>query len=89
MKLKHAAITIALCHFTFNLVASIIVHMIKPLRLIPIILAQQLGNMVSRSRTMAISYIILLFYAILLSLIVISNLLKKNLGGKNGSTGDL
>lgn len=58
-----AAITIAFVHLFFNLSGIALVYPIRFIRMIPIKLAQMLAELTSRSRVLAIAYLILVFYA--------------------------
>ncbi len=66
-------VTVALCHTFFNIAGTAIFY---PLRIIPISVAEALGEAVTRKKVYAILYVLVLFYAIPLGLIVLSELLS-------------
>lgn len=59
-----AAITIAFVHLFFNLSGILLVYPIRFIRMIPIKLAEMLADLTSRSRGLAIVYLVVVFYAI-------------------------
>ena len=59
-----AAVTVAFAHLFFNLTGIIVVYPVRPLRRIPVLMAQTLANLTSRSRFYAIAYVVLAFYLI-------------------------
>lgn len=59
-----AGLTIALCHFLFNLVGTLLIYPIPAIRRIPIRLAAGLGALGSRSRYVAIAFVLGLFFVI-------------------------
>ena len=63
------AMTIALVHFFFNLLAVLVIYSIKWLREIPLMLAEKLADMASKTRAYAFGYLFLAFF-ILPSLIM-------------------
>ena len=66
-----SAITIAFVHLLFNLSGIALVYPIAAVRRIPIRLAHALASFTSRSRSLAIVYLILVFYALPLCVILI------------------
>ncbi len=59
-----AAITIAFVHLFFNLSGIALVYPVRFIRLIPVKLAHMLADLTSRSRGLAIVYILVVFYGI-------------------------
>lgn len=59
-----AAVTIALVHFMFNICGILIVYPIEAIRRIPLTLAERMSTLVSRRRWVAVTYIVVLFYAV-------------------------
>ncbi|MDP7453840.1 MAG: hypothetical protein QGE95_16535, partial [Arenicellales bacterium] len=59
-----AAITLAFVHLFFNLSGIVLVYPIRCIRLIPIRLAYMMANLTSRSRGLAIVFVVVVFYAI-------------------------
>ncbi len=68
------ALAVALVNFFFNVIGVLIVFPIKQLRKIPIWLAERFGELASRYRLLAIAYMVVLFYAIPLAVIMLSRL---------------
>lgn len=66
-----SAITIAFVHLLFNLSGIALVYPIAAVRRIPIRLAHALAAFTSRSRSLAVVYLILVFYALPLCVILI------------------
>jgi sodium-dependent phosphate cotransporter len=67
-----AAITVALAHLLFNLLASTLIYGLKPIRAIPLGLARRLGVLAARRRTLALFYVALLFFGLPLLLLALS-----------------
>ncbi len=67
-------LSVALAHFFFNVIGVMVVFPIKRLRNIPIWLAERFGEIASRYRLLAIAYMVVLFYAVPLTVIMISRL---------------
>lgn len=65
-----AGLTIAFAHFTFNVLGILIIFGIKPLREIPIWMAEQMGVLAGKKRIYALVYIGILFFIIPLLLAV-------------------
>ena len=65
---------VALVHFFFNVLGVLIVFPIKRLRAVPVWLAERFGEIASRYRLLAIAYMLVLFYAVPLAVIMISQL---------------
>ncbi|CAN0596654.1 unnamed protein product [Laminaria digitata] len=65
-----AGLTIAFAHFTFNVLGILIIFGIKPLREIPIWMAEQMGVLAGKKRNYALVYIGILFFLIPLLLAV-------------------
>ena len=66
-----ASISIAFAHLFFNLTGIVLVYPIRTIRNIPIALARSLAEFVSRSRGLAIAYIIIVFYLLPLTVIFV------------------
>ena len=66
-----AAITIAFVHLLFNLSGILLIYPIAAIRRIPIKLSQALAGFASTSRGWAIAYLIVVFYALPLCIILI------------------
>ena len=64
-----AALTVALCHFFFNVYGILILY---PLRGIPIKAAKTLANLSLRSRFYAVGYVLVVFFALPLVLIFLT-----------------
>ncbi|NKB88875.1 MAG: hypothetical protein GKS06_11715 [Acidobacteria bacterium] len=67
-----AAITVALAHLMFNLIATLLIYGIPQLRAIPLALARRLGALAARRRTLALIYVAVLFFGIPLLLLALS-----------------
>ena len=59
-----AAITIAFSHLFFNLTGILIIYPIRFIRSVPIRLARGLADLTSRSRGLAVVYVVVVFYVI-------------------------
>ncbi len=59
------AVTIALVHFLFNIAGITLIYPFEPVRRIPLKLADWLADLASRRRWVAMTYIVVLFYAVL------------------------
>ncbi len=66
-----AAITIAFVHLLFNIFGILFVYPIATVRRIPILMAHALASFTSKSRTLAIVYLVAVFYALPLLVILI------------------
>ena len=71
---KIDGLVVALGHFFFNVTGVLIVFPIKPVRNIPVWLAERFGEIASRYRMLAIVYTLALFYAVPLAVIMIGRL---------------
>lgn len=60
----HAGITIALVHLLFNLVGTVMIYPVPAIRAIPLWLADRLAGVAVRSKSMAIAYVVVMFYGI-------------------------
>ena len=69
-------LTIALVHLLFNIAGILIIYPYRPLRRVPIILAQKLAEAAVRSKKVVAFFVIGLFYAVPGLLILIGRLLK-------------
>ena len=59
-----AGVTIALVHTMFNLTGTLIVYPFPPIRRLPLLAAERLADVATRSRGWAITYVVVLFYAL-------------------------
>ncbi|MEZ5392965.1 MAG: hypothetical protein R2724_08840 [Bryobacterales bacterium] len=59
-----AGVTIALVHALFNVTGTAIVYPFQPIRRLPLMAAERLADVATRSRAWAIGYVIILFYAL-------------------------
>lgn len=69
---SNLAISIALVHVLFNLFGVLIFFLLKPLRNIPLSLAQALGRLTSRNRLIGFLYILLTFFLLPFLLIYVN-----------------
>ncbi len=69
-----AGVTVALCHLFFNVVGTAIFY---PLRIVPISVAERLGEIAAGKRIFGLLYVLVLFFVIPAIMIVISELLSK------------
>ena len=60
----HAGITIALVHLLFNLAGTAMIYPTPAIRAIPLRLAERLAGVAVRSKSMAITYVVVMFYGI-------------------------
>lgn len=67
-----AGLTIALVHCLFNVLGVLVIFPFRPVRAIPVALAQKIGRHVSEHRTLAIPYILAFFFVIPLAAILMS-----------------
>jgi len=66
-----AAVTVAFAHLFFNLTGIAIIYPLKFVRQIPLGMARSLATLTSRNRAYALVYVIGVFYAIPLALILV------------------
>ncbi|MEE2659939.1 MAG: Na/Pi symporter [Candidatus Latescibacterota bacterium] len=66
-----AAVTVAFSHLAFNVAGIVMVYPLPPIRRIPLALARLLATLAMRSRAYAVVYVITVFYALPLALILI------------------
>jgi sodium-dependent phosphate cotransporter len=59
-----AGVTIALVHSLFNVTGTLIVYPFPPIRRLPLMAAERLAEVATRSRAWAIAYVAVLFYAL-------------------------
>jgi len=59
-----AGLTIALVHLLFNLSGTVLVYPVPAIRQVPLRFAQGLADLAVKSRTLAITYVVALFYLI-------------------------
>jgi len=57
-------VTIALVHTLFNVTGTVVIYGVAPIRGIPIWAAERLADVASKSRYLAITYVVVLFYGI-------------------------
>jgi len=67
-----AAVTVAMAHLLFNLIATLLIYGIPQLRAIPLALARRLGALAARRRMLALVYVALLFFGLPLALLALS-----------------
>ena len=72
-----SAITIAFAHFLFNITGIAIIYPLKWTRRIPLLLARKFGHIASRSRKIAVIYVLSAFFALPGILIFIWKLINK------------
>lgn len=70
-----AALTVALAHLVFNLAAGLLIYVPPPVRAIPLALARALGRLGARNRLLAGIYILVVFFGLPLSLLIITGTL--------------
>lgn len=63
------AVSVAFAHVLFNLVGSVILYPLPPVRRIPLALARGLGSIASRRRWLAVVYVLVVFFGIPLLLL--------------------
>lgn len=68
----HAALTIALAHLFFNVIGVLIFFPIAKIRAIPVNLARRLGRATLRNRLVGIVYILLVFFLLPFTMVVLS-----------------
>jgi len=73
-----AAITVAFAHLLFNVSGMMIVYVPRPMRWIPLTLARKLGDLAARRRTLALLYLVLMFYVLPLALLFASGILRSS-----------
>lgn len=59
-----AGLTIALVHLLFNVTAIAVIYPVERIRMLPIRAARTLANVATRSKALAILYVVLLFYGV-------------------------
>jgi sodium-dependent phosphate cotransporter len=59
-----AGVTIALVHTLFNVTGTLVVYPFRPIRRVPLMAAEKLAEVATRSRAWAIGYVVVLFYAL-------------------------
>jgi len=59
-----AGLTIALVHLLFNLSGTLLIYPWEPIRNIPLRMAQGVADVATRSRSLAIAYVVALFYLV-------------------------
>ncbi|MCY4643339.1 MAG: Na/Pi symporter [Bacteriovoracales bacterium] len=66
-----AGLIIALVHFIFNCLGMLIWYSIKPLRRVPLYLAEKLGEVCAQKRILGVAYIAIVFFVLPLGLIAL------------------
>lgn len=61
---NEVALIIAMAHFLFNLLGVLIMVLIKPLRNVPIILAESIGKAVTKNKFIGLGYVLGVFFII-------------------------
>ena len=69
-----AALQIALVHLFFNVFATLLIYGIAPLRAIPLKGATKLANIAIRKRTLAIVYVLVLYFLLPLGMLLLAQL---------------
>jgi sodium-dependent phosphate cotransporter len=59
-----AGVTIALVHTLFNVTGTLVIYPFPPIRRLPLLAAETLAEVATRSRVWAIGYVVVLFYAL-------------------------
>ncbi|HUP43765.1 MAG TPA: Na/Pi cotransporter family protein, partial [Thermoanaerobaculia bacterium] len=59
-------------HLLFNLMGSLIIYPLPPIRAIPLALARGLGNLAARNRPAAVAYVMVVFYGLPVLLLFLS-----------------
>jgi sodium-dependent phosphate cotransporter len=59
-----AGLTIALVHLLFNVSGILLIYPAKPMRNLPLTAARKLADVATRSKALAIMYVVVLFYGI-------------------------
>lgn len=67
-----AGLTVAFAHLLFNIYGILIIYLVKPMRQIPIMLAERLGELTLVNRFYALTYIVFLFFILPLLLVFIT-----------------
>ncbi len=69
---SHTALTVAFAHLMFNVSGALLIYLPPPTRRIPLALARWMGDVAVRSRPLAVSYILIVFFGIPLLLLLLS-----------------
>ncbi len=67
-----AALTVALSHLVFNLSASLLIYVPKPVRAIPLAMARAMGKMAARHKVLAVAYILVVFFGLPVLLLLLT-----------------
>jgi solute carrier family 34 (sodium-dependent phosphate cotransporter) len=67
-----AAVSVAIAHLLFNLMGSLLIYPLPPIRAIPLALARGLGDLAARNRPAAVVYVIAVFYGLPVLLLFLS-----------------
>ncbi len=76
-----AALAVGLAHLLFNVTATALIYPLPAVRRIPIFLARKMGDLGARSRVLAGTYIITVFFALPILLLLISGAIGESKGG--------
>lgn len=71
-----AGLTIALVHLLFNISGILLIYPFKPFREIPLRMARWIGNVAAAKRRVAVIYVLLIFFILPFSVMLISKLGK-------------
>lgn len=71
-----AGLTIALVHLLFNLSGTLLIYPFEPIRRIPLRFATKLADVAVRSKAVAITYVLTLFYGVPILFAVLNELLS-------------
>lgn len=69
---SHAAVTVALAHFLFNVNGAVFVYGIPWVRRVPLAMARWLGNLGFRNRPLAVAYIAFMFFGLPILLLLLT-----------------
>jgi sodium-dependent phosphate cotransporter len=70
-----AGLTIALVHLLFNLSATALIYPFEPIRRLPLNAASKLADVATESKSLAIFYVVGLFYAVPVVFAVLNEIL--------------
>lgn len=70
-----AAVTVAFAHLMFNVTGALLIYVPPPVRVLPLVMARGLGRLASRRRILAGIYIMAVFYALPVVLLVVTGVL--------------
>ena len=71
-----AAVTVAFSHLLFNISGMLLIYAPPPVRKIPLAMARYMGDLASRRRSVAVAYLVGMFYALPLLFLFVSGVLR-------------